>query len=708
MNDENKITDFQKLVPSSENVGTQKRNETVKESNPSRTFERREFKTEKGSGDRNRSSRGFREQSQGGGRGSRGDARGGQQQNRNNDRPQKQYPQRENRVFSFFGSRDKGQNAQGPRRAFQTITPTLPVRNNDPLGIQKDPLEIKIALERKTYDKEGKLKLLPLGGIGNVNKNMYVYEYGDDIVLVDCGIGFPEDDMLGVDFLIPDISYLRGKQDKIRALVITHGHDDHIGAISLLWKELQCPIYASKITCGFIKVKLAEHGLNTDMLNEINLDDKYTFGSFSAQFVRLSHSIPDTVAVALDTPIGRVIHSADFKFDWTPTVGAPTDVQKLAALGYEGVSLLLSDSLGSEKPGYTLSERIIEPQLHEVARVTKGKIIVTTTSSNISRIQMAMNVALAHGRKVAVSGRSMDQNIGVARNLGYLTFPEDSFIELEQIGHYADQELMLIVAGSQGQAESSLARAAYDDHRHITIKPGDSIVFSTDPIPGNENQTNRLIDQLFKRGAEVYYSHVFDKLHVSGHAAQEELKLMIGLVKPEALLPIGGTERSTQKYVDLARDLGYEQNRVYTPQNGEQMVFYRDENGFFKGHVEQRLELQSIMVDGLGVGDLTDIVLRDRQVMSSEGILLVIVPVDNQTKEVSGAVELVSRGFVVMKESKELVDQLTAVVEELVEPFRSKPFDWQLMRKRIDDRLSKYIYKELHRKPMVLPVLFEV
>lgn len=698
MSDE-QITDFQKLVPGERPAApAQQRSAEAPRRDQQRNYDR-PVRNDRGrsEGGRNNNARGGRQ----------GDNR---QANRRDNRGNQQYGNNNNnnngRVFSFFGRNDRG--GQSPRNGYQPQTRGVAAPAKDPLGIMRDPLEIKLAVERKSYDKEGTIKLLPLGGIGNVNKNMYVYEYGEDILLVDCGIGFPEDDMLGVDFLIPDISYLRGKQDRIRALMITHGHDDHIGAIALLWKELQCPIYASRITCGFIKVKLAEHGLQTEMLQEINLEETYEFGSFKTQFVRLSHSIPDTVAIAIDTPIGRIVHSADFKFDWTPTVGTPTDVQKLAVLGYEGVSLLLSDSLGSEKPGYTLSERIIEPQLHEVARVTKGKIIVTTTSSNISRIQMAMNVALAHGRKVAVSGRSMDQNIGVARNLGYLVFPEDMFVELEQIDRYVDQELLLIVAGSQGQAESSLARAAYDDHKHIKIKPGDAIVFSTDPIPGNENQTNRLIDQLFKRGAEVYYSHVFDKLHVSGHAAQEELKLMIGLVKPEALLPIGGTERSTQKYVDLAKDLGYERHRVFTPQNGEQMLFYRDEKGFFKGQVEQRFELQSIMVDGLGVGDLTEIVLRDRQVMSQDGILLVIVPVDNQTKQVSGTVELVSRGFVHMKESKELVDQLSAVVDELIDPFKSKPFDWQLMRKRIDDRLSKYIYKELHRKPMVLPVLFEV
>ena len=698
MNDEQKITDFQRLVP--------RFGDKVQVMNKDNSERQNRQITRGGKGiesKSNRESRGFY--------GGRGDTYGngreksyGDRYQKNGDRSRTKNTTGEKEIYSFYG---RGQSASSQGMASRDFSLDSRVSFKATLP-QRGPVEIRPALSKKEFVRDGKLMLLPLGGIGNVNKNMYVYEYGDQILIVDCGIGFPEDDMLGVDFLIPDISYLRGKQGTIKALVITHGHDDHIGAIPLLWKELQCPIYATKITCGFIKVKLVEHGLNTEMLNEIDVDKTYSFGSFKAQFVRLSHSIPDAVAVVIDTPIARVLHSADFKFDWTPTIGAPTDVQTIAALGYEGVSLLLSDSLGSEKPGYTLSERVIEPQLHEVARVTRGKIIITTTSSNISRIQMAMNVALAHGRKVAVSGRSMDQNIGVARNLGYLIYPEDLFVELEKIDNYPDRELLLIVAGSQGQSESSLARAAYDDHRHIKIKPGDAVVFSTDPIPGNENQTNRLIDQLFKRGAEVYYSHVFDKLHVSGHAAQEELKLMIALVQPEALLPIGGTERSTQKYVELAKDLGYEKNRVYTPQNGEQMVFYRDEKGLFKGEVAQRLKLQSIMVDGLGVGDLTDIVLRDRQVMSSEGILLVIVPVDNQTKVVSGTIELVSRGFVHMKESKELVDQLTSVVEELVEPFRSKTFDWQLMRKRIDDRLSKYIYRELHRKPMVLPVLFEV
>lgn len=650
-------------------------------------------------------------------------------------------PKGEGRVFSFFGKgneqkadgrrprqqdRPFNRNAGGDRRPQSggSNRPAAPAQNRrfdrgrpnpravmPSASLQMQPVFTGSAWTgsgfKKEFGDQGVLRLLPLGGIGNVNKNMYVYEFGEDILLIDCGMGFPEDDMLGVDFLIPDITYLRDKIDRIKALVITHGHDDHIGAVSLLWRELKCPVYASRITNAFLKVKLAEHGLPIDMLHDVNPDEKLSLGSFEVNFVRLSHSVPDTMAVVIDTPIGRVVHSADFKFDWTPTVGWPTDVQKLAYLGYEGVSLLLSDSLGAEKPGYTLSERVIEPQLHEVARKSKGKIIVTTTSSNISRIQMAMNVALAHGRKVAVSGRSMDQNIGTSRNLGYLTYPEDLFVDLEQIERYKDNELMLIVAGSQGQAESSLARAAYDDHRFIKIKPGDAVVFSTDPIPGNENQTNRLIDQLFARGAEVYYSHVFDKLHVSGHAASEELKLMVGLVRPEVLLPIGGTERSTKKYVELAKDLGYEEHKVYLPQNGDIMEFSRV-NGKFVGKVAGRVALQAIMVDGLGVGDLTEVVLRDRQVMSQDGILLVIIPVDSQTKQIEGGFELVSRGFVVMKESQELLDQLNAQVEEIIDPFRSKPFDWQTLRKRIDDRLSKYIFKELKRKPMVLPVLFEI
>lgn len=554
---------------------------------------------------------------------------------------------------------------------------------------------------------EGKLRVISIGGIGDVNKNMYIYEYGQDIVIIDCGIGFADEGMLGIDFLIPDVTYLDDKMDRVKGILHTHGHDDHIGALPYIWPKLKCPIYATKITAGFIKLKMVEHNLPTEQIIELDPDQSLELGSFKFQFFRLSHSIPDTIGFVIDTPVGRVIHSADFKFDWTPVLGVPTDVQRIAQFGAEGVLMLLTDSLGAEKPGYTLSERVIESQFHTVAEKTKGKMMITTTSSNISRIQLALDVAAKFGRKVAVSGRSMDQNIGVARNLGYLKFSDDNYVDLEQIDKYEDSELMLIVAGSQGQPEAALARVSNDEHKYIKLRPGDSIVFSTDPIPGNENQTNRLIDKLIERGAEVYYSNIFSNIHVSGHAAQEELKLMLGLVKPKYILPIGGTERSTKKYADLAISMGYSPESILLVHNGDVIELTADKSGTTP-RISGKIETKDVMVDGLGVGDLSEVVIRDRQLMAEEGMLVVIVPVNRKTGHTESGVEIVSRGFVYMKESNELITNIAKLVDDILDELKGQDYDWNILRKKIEDRVSKFIYKEIKRKPMILPVVFEV
>ncbi len=600
---------------------------------------------------------------------------------------QNRYPQSPRPMSSSMA---RGATIQNTNLSQQWYAETVPV-------LRKDPNVVETA----------KLRILPIGGINDVQKNMYVYETEKDIIIIDCGMGFADEDMPGVDYLIPDISYLNDKKDKIRAILITHGHDDHIGALSLIWPQLRCPIYASHITTGFIKTKMTEHNLPVEDIKEIDPDASYEFGVFRFQFFRLSHSIPDTLGFVMDTPVGRIIHSADFKFDYTPVIGLPTDVQRIARFGAEGVLLLLSDSLGAEKPGYTLSETVVEGQFDVVTAKTVGKVIVTTTSSNISRIQLAMNIAAKYNRKVAVSGRSMEQNIGVARNLGYLKYSDDMFIELEDIGKYEDHELFLIVAGSQGQMESALGRVSRDEHKQIRLRQGDSVVFSTDPIPGNENQTNKLIDALISHGAEVYYSNIFSNLHVSGHAAQEELKLMISLVRPQYLLPIGGTARSTKKYRDIAMNMGFNQESVLLPQEGE-VIEFNVKDGVSTPSINGRFEAKDVMVDGLGVGDLSDIVIRDRQVMAEEGMLVVIVPVDHKTGHTESGVEIVSRGFVYMKESTQLIDDITKLVEDILEEQHGKPMDWTLLRKKIEDRVSKFIFKEIKRKPMVLPVVFEV
>jgi ribonuclease J len=614
---------------------------------------------------------------------------------------------------------NRGPNRRRPSRTQDTMPPMRSTPNNSSkmpftnfvnTELRNQWVELPSPVKR-TYPNlvEGaKLRIIPIGGIHDVQKNMYVYETDQDIVIMDCGIGFADEDMPGVDFLIPDISYLADKKDRIRAIVITHGHDDHIGALPYIWPQLKCDIYASHITAGFIKIKMTEHGLPVEQIKEIDVNGTMKLGeNFSYQFFHLSHSIPDTTGFVIDTPVGRIVHCADFKFDWTPVIGVPTDVQRIAQFGSEGVLLLLSDCLGAEKPGYTISETVVESQFETVVQKTQGKTLITTTSSNISRIQLAMNVAAKYNKKVAVSGRSMDQNIGVARNLGYLKYSDDLFIELDDIGKYEDHELLLLVAGSQGQVESALGRISHDEHKQIKLKAGDAVIFSTDPIPGNENQSNRLIDQLISHGAEVYYTSVFHNLHVSGHAAQEELKLMLGLVRPEYVLPIGGTERSTKKYRDIAVNMGFSERNVMLPHDGD-VVEFTVQNGKVTPSVRAHFQTKDIMVDGMGIGDLTDIVIRDRQVMAEEGMLVIIVPVDRKTGHTESGVEIVSRGFVYMKESEGLINDIAKVVEDILEEQSGKPMDWSFLRKKIEERVGKFIFKEIKRKPMVLPVVFEV
>ncbi|MDQ3238983.1 MAG: ribonuclease J [bacterium] len=616
------------------------------------------------------------------------------------------------------GGFTKPRNDRFPRRDFpvnsRPMTPTMPNRLNNKgltnVNLTQQWIEDKTPVLRKSDSslKDGAtLKIIPVGGILNVQKNMFVYETENDIIIIDCGIGFADENMPGVDFLIPDASYLNDKKDKIRALFVTHGHDDHIGAIPYVWPHFKVPIYASRITAGFIKMKLTEHNLPIDQITEIDPDGVYTLGDFRFQFFRLSHSIPDSLGFVIDTPVGRIVHSADFKFDWTPVVGVPTDVQRIAQFSSEGVLALLSDSLGAEKLGYTLSERVIESQFDSVVVKTQGKIIITTTSSNISRIQLAMTIASKYNKKVAISGRSMDQNIGVARNLGYLQYSDDLFVELDDIGKYDDNELLLLVAGSQGQIESALSRIAHDEHKQIKLRNGDCVIFSTDPIPGNENQSNALIDKLISRGAEVYYTSIFHNLHVSGHAAQEELKLMLALVRPLFALPIGGTERSMKKYSELAVSMGFNSANVLLPNDGD-IIEFVVKGGVAIPKLDNKIQIKDIMVDGLGIGDISDLVIRDRQVMAEEGMLVVIVPVDSKTGHTEGGVEIVSRGFVYMKESGELIDDIAKLVEDILEEQKDKPFDWMFLRKKIEERVGKFIFKEIKRKPMILPVVFEM
>ena len=548
------------------------------------------------------------------------------------------------------------------------------------------------------------LKVIPLGGVGDVSKNMYVYEYGQDIVIVDCGIGFPDEAMPGIDLVIPDISYLKDKKHKIRGLVITHAHDDHIGGIPYLWKELGFPpIYAQRLAAAFIKNKLHEFNLSQKGLNTVSIDSRFNLGHFNISFYQVSHSVPDSTGIVLETPAGRVIHQADFKVDWTPMSGQVIDVGKIALMGDKGVALMLIDALRVEKPGYTLSEKTIQPTFARIEAETKGKVLITTVSSNIGRIQQAINVAVDAGRKIAFLGRSMESNFQIAWDLGYLQVPSGIVIAPEEIKRFPEKKLMLIVAGSQGQPGSSLSRIANNDHKFAFVTPRDSVVFSADPIPSREAAQHALIDRLTKLGANVYYTEITDDLHVSGHASAEEIKMMINLAKPKYLLPIGATFRQMKAFSKMVQQLGYEEEKILLVEDGKVVTLSQD-NVKADGFVEAK----NVYVDGLGVGDIGSVVLRDRMVMAEEGIVLVIVPVDVRTSKLTGEPDIVSRGLVFEKQSEELLDKAKNIVKAALADHPDAALDWRFIRRHIEDSLEKFFYEETKRSPLILPVVIEV
>jgi ribonuclease J len=548
--------------------------------------------------------------------------------------------------------------------------------------------------------KTGKLKLIPLGGVGNVTKNMYIYESESDILIVDCGIGFPDEAMPGIDLVIPDITYLEDKLQKIRGIVLTHGHDDHIAALPYILPKLKCPVFAIKLTAGLAQARLKEFNINT-IINVVDENQPLRLGNFSIEFVHVTHSVPDAANLIIDTPAGVFYHGSDFKFDWTPVDGKFSDVQKIARAGSRGILCLLSDCLRSEKPGYTLSERVIEDTLEKEIRDCPGKFIVTTQSSNISRLQQAINVAIRHNRQICFVGRSLDQNVDVATRLGYLSFPEKFVIKVDKASKVPPQNLCLIVAGSQGQPDSALARIANREHKHIVITPGDVVVFSSDPIPGNENEVYSLIDTLTEVGAKVSYSDILDSLHVSGHAASSELMLMIGLAKAKYVLPIGGTIRHMKQYAVLAKRMGYNDKNILTVSNGDSIIF---ENG--EARPGEKIEIKNIMVDGLGIGDVGNIVLRDRKHLAEDGIVLVVVPISQTNGRLSGEPDIISRGFVYMKEAGELIDGAKIVVKKSVS--EEKVFNWQFIKKRIEENVEQYLFDKTKRRPMILAVIVEV
>lgn len=566
-----------------------------------------------------------------------------------------------------------------------------------------------ILFNQPKVQKSGSLRLIPLGGTGDVTKNMYVYEYRtnpqtiSDILIVDCGIGFPDEAMYGIDLVIPDISYLKDKKDKIRAIVLTHGHEDHIAALPYILPELKVPVYGTRLTSALAEVKLQDFGLHTQV-NTINNEDILRIGPFTVEFVHVTHSIPDAANLIIRTPVGIFYHGSDFKFDWTPIDGMQTKVGKIAAVSSEGILCLLSDCVRVESPGYTLSEQVIEDTLEKEIRSCRGKFIFTTQSSNISRIQQAINVAIRNNRKICFLGRSIEENVKVARKLKYLEFPDMYVVSEKELKRYQPQELALIVTGSQAQPNSALSRIAEGQHKYVSIHSGDAVVFSADPIPGYENVVHNLIDILTIAGAKVSYSEVLDELHVSGHGAANDLALMIGLVSPKYIIPIGGTYRQMKHYSLLAQKMGYKDKQIILPNQGDIIEFDCNNSARIAG----RLDLKNIMVDGLGVGDVGNVVLRDRQTMANEGIVIVVVPIEQATGRVTAEPDIISRGFVYMKESGKLIDDAKKVVINSLRLKKGRIFDWQYVRRQIEGNLEEFLYRETHRRPLILTVVIKV
>lgn len=561
----------------------------------------------------------------------------------------------------------------------------------------------KPKFEFLSTSKVGKsLKIIPLGGVGDVTKNMFAYEYGDDIVIIDCGVSFPDSEMRGVDLVIPDINYLRDKKQKVKAILITHGHDDHYGALPYIWPELNAPIYSQRLTCGLIARKFEEHQLDKRAIKELKINDTLTLGVFKVSFYQVSHSVPDSTGIVLETPVGTIIHQSDFKVDWTPVNGQKTDVGRVAELGNKGVLLMAIDCLRSDRPGYTLSEKQIEPNFAKIEEKTKGKLLLTLITSNITRIQQALNVAVKSGRKVSLVGRSMENNFQVARELGYLHVPPGLIIAQEEIKRFAPEKLMIIISGAFGQPGSALSRVASGEHKFVHLSKNDTVLVSADPMPQTEEAQGILIDNLSRFGCEVYYSASDPNLHVSGHAAAEELKLMINLAKPKFLMPIGGGFKHIRAFSRMCQDLGYQENELITLSEVSPIELSQD-----RFRILPQIPSQNIYVDGLGVGDVGSIVLRDREHMSEEGIVVVVVPIDGSTGKFSGEPDLISRGFVFGDEANDLLDGAKEIVKSLFLDHRGGRLDIRYVRNEIENHLQRFFYEETKRRPLILTVIME-
>ena len=550
---------------------------------------------------------------------------------------------------------------------------------------------------------KARLQIIPLGGLGEIGKNMTVFRYGDEIIVIDAGMAFPEEDMLGIDIVIPDFSYLIENKDKIKAILITHGHEDHIGSLSYLLREVSAPVYATRLTCGLIEGKLKEAHITNADLHVVKSGDEFKAGSFKFGFFHVCHSIPDSCGIYLRTPIGTIVHTGDFKFDHSPVDGELTDMYKLAELGHRGVLVLCADSTNAQRPGYTPSEAVVRRSLLEAYADARGRIILATFASNVSRIQMAVDAAVAFKRKVCVFGRSMVNVVGIALEMGYLKAPEGTFIEPEEINRYRDDRLCILTTGSQGEPMAGLSCMADGSHRQVQIHAGDTVIISASPIPGNETSVGRTIDSLMRLGAHVVTSAT-TRVHVSGHGSQEDLKTMLSLVQPKFFIPVHGEYRMLCSHAELAESLGVKKQNILIGENGSVFEFTNR-----SGKINGKVQAGPVFVDGLGVGDVGNIVIRDRQQLAQDGVVIVVIALEKGSNQVLAGPDIVSRGFVYVRDSEALLSEAKDRIESVLDRCEAgNVTEWNAIKTQIRDTLGKYFYDCTKRRPMILPIIQEV
>ena len=595
-------------------------------------------------------------------------------------------------------------NTKRPYRRKNDKTERVEKTKKTERKIIEEKVENRNEKVKESIFKESKLKIIPLGGLHEIGKNITAFEYENEIIIVDCGLSFPEDDMLGIDLVIPDITYLEKNKEKIKGLIITHGHEDHIGGIPYFLKQINVPIYATRLTIGLIKNKLEEHKLlrSTKMV-EVMQGETITLGKFKVEFIRSSHSIPDSVMFAITTPVGTVLHTGDFKIDYTPIDGEIMDFGRIAELGNQGVLALMADSTNAERKGFTMSERSVGEVFDKLFLHCTKRIVVATFASNVHRVQQIVNAAVENNRKIAVCGRSMINMINTAKDLGYIDCPDNLFIDIDLINKYPDDRLVIITTGSQGETMSALTRMAAGEHRKVKITPNDLVIISATPIPGNEKYVSKVIDDLMQIGAEVVYSALED-VHVSGHACQEEQKLIMALAKPKYFLPVHGEYRQLRAHSETAQSMGISKENIFMLSNGNVLEISKN-----SAEVTGTVPNGRILVDGLGVGDVGNIVLRDRQHLSQDGLIIIVLTMDSSTGEVVAGPDVISRGFVYVRESENLMDDVKNVVRSEIKKCEEQGIrDWSTIKSTTKENLRDYIFAKTKRNPMIIPIIMEI